>query len=230
MARPIAFSSTSSPNGLVKNSTAPAFIACTVVGTSPYPVMKMTGMSARSMRRCWRSRPLRLGSVTSRTRQLGPWMRERSRNSSADSNVSGCQPAERISNSSDSRTDTSSSTTNTTGVSCEITGALDSLPASRGELMSPSPVRNMAAKRGADRIQQGCLAERLDQALHGPAREQTRTDRLVREAGDEHNWNLLPAPTQFLLKVGTRHPWHRDVEEQTAGLADDIRCEERFRG
>jgi hypothetical protein len=31
----------SSLNGFVKNSTAPAFIALTVVGPSPCPVMKM---------------------------------------------------------------------------------------------------------------------------------------------------------------------------------------------
>src|SRR5262249_6904504 len=224
----MAFSSTSSPNGLVRNSTAPAFIACTVVGTSPYPVMKMIGISARSMMRRWRSRPVRLGSVTSRTRQLGPSMRERSRNSSADSNVSGCQPAERISSSSDSRTDTSSSTTNTTGVSREITGALDSLRAPPSELMAPSTARKRSAKRRPDRVQQSCLAERLDQALYGPAREQTRAGGPVREAGDEHNGNLLAPPCQFLLKVGARHPGHRDIEEQTAGLADDIRREERF--
>jgi hypothetical protein len=140
----MAFCNTSKPNGLVKNSTAPAFIACTVVGTSPYPVMKMIGMSARSTMRFWRSRPLRLGSVTSRTRQLGPSIRERPRKSSADANVSGCQPAERISNSSDSRTDTSSSTTNTTGVSFETTCALDSLPASPAELMSPRRAHDTA--------------------------------------------------------------------------------------
>ena len=40
--------STSSPNGLVRNSMAPAFIAWTLMRTSAYPVMKMTGMSGRS--------------------------------------------------------------------------------------------------------------------------------------------------------------------------------------
>ena len=34
-------------NGFVKNSTAPAFMARTVIGTLPYPVMKMIGMVAR---------------------------------------------------------------------------------------------------------------------------------------------------------------------------------------
>ena len=40
----IALNSTWSPNGLVRNSTAPAFIAWTLVETSPFPVTKMTGM------------------------------------------------------------------------------------------------------------------------------------------------------------------------------------------
>ena len=41
----------------------------------------------------------------------------------ADSNVSGCQPAKRISNSSASRTEISSSTTNTTGVASDVADA-----------------------------------------------------------------------------------------------------------
>src|SRR5262249_51356558 len=67
---------------------------------------------------------------------------------------------------------------------------------------------------------------------HSMAPRASRRGRIDSSArpGDKHNWNLLPAPAQFLLKVGTRHLWHRDVEEQTAGLADDIRCEERFGG
>src|ERR1700694_200329 len=91
------------------------------IGTPPYPVMKMIGMSVRSTAtRFCRSRPLRSGSVTSSTRQLGARTRGRDRNSCADANVSGCQPAQRISASSDSRTETSSSTTNTMGVACDM--------------------------------------------------------------------------------------------------------------
>jgi hypothetical protein len=66
---------TSSPYGLVKNSTAAAFIARTAIGTSQWPVMNMIGMSIRSvaMRFC-RSKPLRPGSATSNTRHLGTWV------------------------------------------------------------------------------------------------------------------------------------------------------------
>src|SRR5207248_10547597 len=75
---------------------------------------------------------------TSRTRQLGTSMRDRARNSWADAKVSGCQPAQRISESNDSRTDISSSTTNTTGAPREPANRLDSLPGPSAELMSTS--------------------------------------------------------------------------------------------
>jgi len=42
-------STASSSIGFVKNSAAPAFIAWTVIGTSPCPVMKMIDMSMRSV-------------------------------------------------------------------------------------------------------------------------------------------------------------------------------------
>src|SRR6266481_4419966 len=76
--------------------------------------MKMIGMSGRSAATCFcRSRPLRPGREMSSTRQLGTRARGRARNSSADANVCGSQPSQRINNSSDSRTDSSSSTTDT---------------------------------------------------------------------------------------------------------------------
>src|SRR5258706_10672297 len=88
--------------------------------------MKMIGMSIRSTAtRFCSSRPLRSGSVTSSTKQLGAKTRGQDRNSCADANVSGRQPAEPISNSSDLRTETSSSTTNTIGVACDIGHDLD---------------------------------------------------------------------------------------------------------
>src|ERR1700730_557526 len=97
--------------------------------------MKMIGMSIRSAAtRFCRSRPLRPGRSTSSTRQLGARTRGRERNSCADANVSGCQPAQRISASSDSRTETSSSTTNTIGVARDI-GDLNSWSAALAKLM-----------------------------------------------------------------------------------------------
>src|SRR5262249_6690414 len=108
--------SSSSLNGFVRNSTAPAFIACTVIGTSPWPVMKMIGILVRSASCFCNSRPLIPGSVTSSTRQHGTVGWRRDRNSCADTNVSDDQPALLISSSKDSRTETSSSTTNTIDV------------------------------------------------------------------------------------------------------------------
>src|SRR5207244_4731721 len=112
------------------------------------------------------------------------------------------------------RTDTSSSTTNTTGVSREIASALDSLPASPGELMSPSRVEIRPTKRGPDRIQQGRLAKRLEQALDGPAREQTRTVGPLSVGGDEHNWHCLPSTCLFLFMMVVGHRGHCELGEE----------------
>src|SRR6266550_631515 len=99
--------------------------------------MKMIGMSVRSAAtRFCKSRPFRPGSDTSSTRQLGARTRGRARNSCADANVSGCQPAQRISNSSDSRTETSSSTTNTMDVASGMCADLDS-PYSQSSIQRP---------------------------------------------------------------------------------------------
>jgi hypothetical protein len=55
---------------LVKNSTAPACIACTVIGISPWPVIKIIGMArSASASRCCSSSPLRPGSRHRRERR-----------------------------------------------------------------------------------------------------------------------------------------------------------------
>jgi len=64
--------STSPLKGFVRNSTAPAFMAWTVMGISPWPVTKMIGIPGRSTATLFcKSRPLSPGSATSRTRQFG---------------------------------------------------------------------------------------------------------------------------------------------------------------
>src|ERR1700693_5062051 len=74
----MALNKASSANGLVRNSTAPAFIAWTVEGMSPWPVMKMIGISVRSLAiRFCKSRPLRPGRDKSRIRLLGTSARGR---------------------------------------------------------------------------------------------------------------------------------------------------------
>src|SRR6266581_2713956 len=156
--------------------------------------MKMIGMSVRSTAtRFCRSRPLRSGRPTSSTRQLGARACGRARNARADANVSGCQPAQRISNSSDSRTEISSSTTNTIGVGGAMCDYLDS----------------GYSECGIERPEQGRLAELFVQALRGPPREHERADRLIPGRGNEYDRNLLPATRQFLLQIVSGHPWHR---------------------
>src|SRR6202035_3662186 len=127
MARWIDLKSTSLRNGFVKNSLAPAFTAFTAIGTLPWPVMKMIGMSIRSTAtRLCSSSPLTSGSERSRTRQLGVRTRGRARKSLAVANVSACQPAAQISDSRDARTEGSSSTTNTIGAAYDWGADVDS--------------------------------------------------------------------------------------------------------
>src|SRR6266478_5958800 len=235
MAFRMALNNTSSPNGFVRNSTAPAFMAWTDIGMSPCPVMKMIGMSIRSlaMRFC-RSRPLRPGRETSSMRQLGTRTRGRLRNSCADANISGCQPLQRINNSSDSRTEMSSSTTNTIGVPSDMGDDRTSWPSARAKfiLYAPSPARTdrlTHSKCDIERLKQSRVAEWLEQALHRTLFEHSRAHSLVSLSGDEDDWNLLPTTLQFLLKGGSGHSGHGNVEDQTSGLADAIRREELLR-
>src|SRR6202047_3521621 len=127
MARWIDLKSTSLRNGFVKNSLAPAFTAFTAIGTLPWPVMKMIGMSIRSTAtRLRSSSPLRSGSERARTRQLGVRTRGRERKAGALANVSAYQPAAQISDSRDARTEGSSSTMNTIGAAYDWGDDVDS--------------------------------------------------------------------------------------------------------
>src|SRR6266446_6607026 len=182
MACRIALNSTSSSNGLVKNSTAPAFIAWTVIGTSPCPVMKMIGMSVRSdaISFC-NSSPLRSGSETSSTRQLGVAVRGWVRNSAADANVSGCQPANLISSSSDSRTEMSSSTTKTIGCCCDFGAAA---------IVSVQILKQSTrSQRGVKCLQEIRGLERLEQTVHSALGDQTWTNRFISLGRDEDDRN-----------------------------------------
>src|SRR6266481_3086897 len=98
----------------------------------------MVSIRSLAMRFC-RSRPLRPGRETSSMRQLGTRTRGRLRNSCADANISGCQPSQRINNSSDSRTETSSSTTNTIGVPSDMGDNPTSWPSARAKFILYPP-------------------------------------------------------------------------------------------
>src|SRR5438105_701903 len=193
----------------------------------------MIGMSIRSltMRFC-RSRPLRPGRETSSMRQLGTRTRGRLRNSCADANISGCQPSQRINTSSDSRTETSSSTTNTIGVPSDMSDDPTSWPSAWAKLILYPPRaiadRLTHSKCDIERLQQSRVTEWLEQALHRTLFEHSRAHNLISLSGDEDDWNLLPTKLQFLLKAGSGHSGHGNVEDQTAGLADAIGREQLF--
>src|SRR6266852_2798868 len=202
----------SSLKGSVRKTTAPAFIAWTVIGTSPCPVMKMIGMPRRSAAmRFWSSRPLSPGSRISSTRQLGTRAGELPRKSCAEANVSGLHPALRINSSRDSRTEMSSSTTNTMGWGSAMCGT------------------SGRSKRGTERVEQSGLAEWLEQPLHGAPLEQTGTNTRIRVRSDEDDGNRLPATGQFLLEIGSAHARHGDVEDKASSLVETIGRQERFR-
>ena len=98
MASCIALKRSCSSNGLVRNSIAPALIACTEAGILPWPVRNTMGVSnpASAIRFC-RSSPLRPGSCRSNTTQLGGSIRAWARNSCAEAKVSAFHPTDRIS-------------------------------------------------------------------------------------------------------------------------------------
>src|SRR2546423_2478670 len=175
--------------------------------------MKMIGISIRSATSFWRSRPLRSGRETSSIRQFGVSARGRARNSCADAKTSGCQPAKRISNSSDSRTDMSSSTTNTIGVAGGMGDDPNLLPGARSEFIYHLVCKGVSDRSvhpecGIYRVKQSRIAERLEKALRRTLFEHSRADSLISLSGDEDDRNLLPANHQFLLKVRSTHPRH----------------------
>src|SRR5437879_333279 len=185
--------------------------------------MKMIGMSLRPARRFCRSRPLRSGRETSSTRQLGTEKRGRDRNASADANVSACQPSRRISASSASRTETSSSTTNTIGVG----GATMTSGRLLGDNLSF--VRRTPVKSRVERLAQGRIAERLEQACHGTLFHEAWKFRFIRMRRDKDDRDFMPPLHQLALEIGPAHTRHGDVEDQTARVADATGGEEFLR-
>src|SRR5437660_12506681 len=73
-----------------------------------------------------------------------------------------------------------------------------------------------------ERLKQSRVTEWLEQALHRTLFEQSRARSLISLSGDEDDWNLLPTTLQFLLKAGSGHSGHGNVEDQTSGWADVI--------
>ncbi len=165
----------------------------------------------------------------SSTRQLGTRTRGRARNSSADENVCGSQPSQRINNSSDSRTDTSSSTTNTIGTACDIrdnpnlwTNACAACYHSIPQAGNSAANRSVPLKRRVESLKQSSIAEWLEQApATAPLCQNSRADSFIPIRSDKDDRNVLPTALQFLLKLRSGHARHTDVEDQTVGLTTD---------
>src|SRR6266404_348674 len=140
----------------------------------------MIGMSRWSPSFCCRSSPLSPGSETSSTRQRGLVSWQLSRKSSAEAKAFVRQPAVAINASSDSRTETSSSTTKTTGVAFGTSLRLDCL-------------RYCA--------EQSRFAERLDQTAHCTGLHHTRALARIFIGGDEDDRDRLIATPQLALQL-----------------------------
>src|SRR6476661_8964583 len=84
----------SSSNGLVRNSTAPARNACIRIRASPWAVMKIVGiLMASALSRAWSSSPDIPGMRMSAMRQAACRCSSEPRNSSADPNARALNPA-----------------------------------------------------------------------------------------------------------------------------------------
>src|SRR6516165_6314991 len=197
--------------------------------------MKIIGISVRFAMRSCNSRPSKSGSVTSSIRQLGVSTRGHARNSPADAKVLGCQPATRIIDSSDSRTETSSSTTNTIGVS-RATGVPECLTVSilmfmafilRASLTALGPV--FCLNRNRNGLEQSRLGERLLEASNGTLREDLRPKRAIILSSDENGRDPLSAPRQFRHQLESRHTRQADIDNETAGLTGMVGREELLR-
>src|ERR1700730_18431764 len=161
--------------------------------------MKMIGMSGLSTATCFcRSRPLRPGREMSSTRQLGTRARGRARNSSEDANVCGSQPSHRINNSSDSRTDTSSSTTNTIGTACDIRDNPNLWPNACAPIIlyleqeTSAANRSVHLERRVESLKQSSIAEWLEKARHCTLCQNSRADGFIPIRSDEDDRNVLP--------------------------------------
>src|SRR5215510_9087222 len=120
----------SSSNGFSKKSMAPIFMASTASGTSPCPVMTITGMSRLNFfSRLSRSMPLTSGILTSVITQPAWICGRTSRKALALSYVRTLSRAVRSRNASDCRTASSSS------ITCTMTsdGIADFLPVDRAQ-------------------------------------------------------------------------------------------------
>jgi hypothetical protein len=73
-----------------------------------------------------------------------------------------------------------------------------------------------------ERLEESGFAEWLEQALHGTGLEQPGAQRVVSLSGDEDDRDKPLPADQLVLKLRSRHPGHRDVEDEALGVTDAI--------
>ena len=83
-----------------------------------------------------------------------------------------------------------------------------------------------SSKRGRERIEQGRVAERLEQTGYRPSRDETWLQRSVALRRDEDRRNAVPLAQQFPVEIWAIQSGQSDVQDQAAGLADRVRFEE----
>src|SRR5581483_724044 len=177
------------------------------------------------------SSPLRSGRFTSRTTHAGASSRHLSRNWRAVVNASTRRPAEETSPCTDSRTETSSSTTWTTAAAslmADLAFANDAKHPPPAEEVDDTLV-SAVRQRELDRVEQRGLAERLQEAIDHSCVEQAGTQVFAAVGGDEYDRDRLSPAHQFLMQGGSGHRGHRDVEDQAIGLVDESGSEELLR-
>src|ERR1035438_10617660 len=66
--------------------------------------------------------------------------------------------------------------------------------------------RSVHPKGGIERLEESCIAERLEQAVHSPLIEQSWTDDLISLSCNKYDRNLFPRSEEHTSELGTlRH-------------------------
>jgi hypothetical protein len=89
--------------------------------------------------------------------------------------------------------------------------------------------RSSHSDSGLDGIEQGIVAERLEQTRYRSGLQEARLEGPVPLRGDEYDGDALAPAYEFLLQLRAAHTRQPDIEDQAACEVDGIGVEERFR-
>src|SRR3989442_4396787 len=174
--------------------------------------MKIVGIRALIFASsCCRSRPLNPGRFTSSTRQPGPLVHRRVKNSWAEPKVSTFSPIERTRWARLSRTDTSSSMTTTTG---------------RSSLIVLLASRSLQGR--FHRVQEFVVAKGFVQESHGAGFKGCRSRVVVGIGRDEDDGKSPVGRHNVALQLESVHARHPHVQNQTLTIASFGRAQKRF--